>query len=282
MSGFDLFSLLTGGGSGRGDPPKPPAGPAKPAAPALSPEAAALANAQRTYADLQRRQEGYVNQAQRSRVEAKALAMTNRARARQLLESAKASEASAEALGPRIRDLAAQIGQLERGMGIAAHARVTREMQSALSTLTSQIDMSAFEDTREAMHEATGELDEFDDIVRNPIGVSGDEARMTPSERTRAIDQELDDLVNGDAVTELDALPSLEPLRFAPATGARTASPAQTRVAVAVGAMETTATTTAAAAPRTPPPVASSTASAQANIAKRLADARAAAAANRK
>jgi len=272
MSNFDLFALLTGG---RGDPPKPPAGPPKPAAVVAPPEASALANAQRTLADLQKRQEGYVNQGARERAAAKEMAVSNRPRARQLLESAKASEESAETLGLRIRDLNVQIRHLERGMGIAAHARVTREMQSALSGLTGQIDMGAFEDTREAMHEAVGELDEFDDIVRNPVGVSGDAARMTPTERLRDIDQELDDLASADYIAELDTLPHLEPLRASANVSSSSAAPAQTRVAVAMGG----AGPTAAAQPRAPPAVAS-TSSAQSNIIKRLADARAAA--NRK
>lgn len=266
--GFDLFALFTGG-SGGGEAPNPAPKKQKPDVPVASPESVALAEAQRHRADYQKRQEGLNNQATRAREEARRYASTNRARALQLLESAKADEASAQALSTRIRDLNTQIQQLERGMGVAAHARITRNVQSALTNLTGQINVAEFEEARDAMHEAADDLDDFDDILRTPIGSSGSDARQTESERLNSLNQELDDMVGAEHMSELDGLPLLAPLPRP------VASPPSVRVPVAMSEASVTSM-------QPPPPrataVTTAPSSAQTSIAARLAASRAAAA----
>lgn len=242
---FDFLSLFTGAGSAASPPPPPAGGNNKPAArapAALSKEQAALMEARRHCADLEKRQQGHQNQATRYKAEAKSAAATNRPRAMQLLDEGKRDEALAEALGAKIRDARASIAQLERTMGLVAHAKMTRSVQEAMSGLHAEIDVSAFEEARDALHETAGELDELDAMIDTPVGLSRNERQMTDAQRTSSLDQELDELVNGDLMDSIDSLRIGETRAEPQAAAAATAAATPTgRTAVAMGSSSSAA-----------------------------------------
>jgi hypothetical protein len=264
---FDFLSIFTGGGPASPPPPLKMPTKAPPPVPALNKEQAALAKLRNHHASLEKQLHGHQNQAERARSEARTVAKTNRAQALRLMDDAAREDALSESLASKVRDARSTLAQLERTMGLVAHAEATRAAKDAVLGLHAQIDVDDFEDTRDALHETANELNELDRMIDTPIGMSDENTRMTATQRSTSLSQALDDLLNADAMSTLDTVKMGDTRAQPPPTVAATYVP--------ISAANATTTTTTNNTTTTPIPI--PTTDSRSVIAKRLAAARTAA-----